>query len=309
VTGTSFGGVTAYASNLQYRAWGALKHLDYGNARALDLAYDERLRPVSYSVPGLISKTYEYDARGHLTGRVSRRWGQEVSFWPQSQPYVNDRNAAWAYDVDGNLVDSDDVQYTYDDAGRKVATDGYWRDVAQTFDGDGLAVKAVDVRTYHDEFGPQQPATTTTGVYELRSTALGGRLVTELNETGAKRRTLVYMGESVLAWQQGTGAGSGSVRWEHGDAGGASFRMSTQGGAGVPDMAAELDPLGTNAGLSAPQPPRPSQLQVKMMFQSLHPGFGDRSVAKISACQHIEGGAYTLARLIVAKIFFATPPG
>ncbi len=35
ITGTSFAGVTQYASNIQYRAWNALKGMSYGNAKTL----------------------------------------------------------------------------------------------------------------------------------------------------------------------------------------------------------------------------------------------------------------------------------
>src|SRR6185369_8513102 len=44
VSGTSFGGVTQYASNLQYRAGGSLKHLDYGNGFAMTMNFNSRLQ-------------------------------------------------------------------------------------------------------------------------------------------------------------------------------------------------------------------------------------------------------------------------
>jgi YD repeat-containing protein len=64
VGGGNFANVSTYASNLQYRAWGALKSLDYGNSRSLSLTYNSRLQPASYTVPGVMSKTYDYRADG-----------------------------------------------------------------------------------------------------------------------------------------------------------------------------------------------------------------------------------------------------
>ncbi len=66
VTGSSFGGVTTYASGTQYRAWGGLKHLNYGNTRTLNATYNSRLQPASFNIPGVMSKTYDYFADGQL---------------------------------------------------------------------------------------------------------------------------------------------------------------------------------------------------------------------------------------------------
>ena len=64
VTGAGFGNVTQYASQLQYRAWGALKGETYGNGRTLTASYNARLQPAQYTVNGVISLTYQYLADG-----------------------------------------------------------------------------------------------------------------------------------------------------------------------------------------------------------------------------------------------------
>jgi hypothetical protein len=67
VTGSAFQpGVTTYASDFKYRAWGGLKELTYGNGKTLSLTYDANLRPSTFTIPNVISKTYNYYADGSL---------------------------------------------------------------------------------------------------------------------------------------------------------------------------------------------------------------------------------------------------
>lgn len=73
VGGTSFGNVTEYAKNPQYRAWGALKHLDYGNGFDIDVTYNNRLQAATFNLdntgdsnPATFDKTYEYYNDGML---------------------------------------------------------------------------------------------------------------------------------------------------------------------------------------------------------------------------------------------------
>lgn len=112
-------------------------------------------------------------------------------------------------------------------------------------DGDGQSVESSE--TVYDETGTIPTVKTT---HYVRSSVLGGAVVTELNQAGQKQRTLVYQGGAVLAWQQVSGSGTESVAWEHRDAGGASFRMTgavmAQGGP------AEMDPLNANTGPTNP---------------------------------------------------------
>ncbi len=66
ITGPSFAGVTSYLSGLQYRAWGAVRHANYGNGKTSDATYNNRMQAASFQIPGLISKTYDYYADGVL---------------------------------------------------------------------------------------------------------------------------------------------------------------------------------------------------------------------------------------------------
>ena len=115
--------MTSYASNAQYRAWGALKHLNYGNGKAIDATYNNRLQTATFSVSGLMSKSYQYYADGALrfssestshtwdrfysydhTGRVKEAFsGAEARFegLTNSRPY----RETFTYDAMGHLTD------------------------------------------------------------------------------------------------------------------------------------------------------------------------------------------------------------
>jgi YD repeat-containing protein len=66
VTGANFASVSSYASGMQYRAWGALKSLTYGNSKTLALGYDRNLNVTNYEIPGVMKKGYQYYDDGRL---------------------------------------------------------------------------------------------------------------------------------------------------------------------------------------------------------------------------------------------------
>lgn len=89
------------------------------------------------------------------------------------------------------------------------------------------------------------------------------RLITELNQSGQKARTFVYQGREILAWQQQNGT-TETMAWEHRDPSQASVRG---------DVAAELEPMGSNAGVFNPFPhnsTRPPLTEART-----YPGFAD----------------------------------
>jgi YD repeat-containing protein len=96
---TSFGGITNYASNAQYRAWGALKHIVAGSGYQTDLTYDIRQQVSTFivdnpndSAPAIFNKGYEYYSDGRLS--------------------LSDENVAFQ--------DKFDKSFNYDHAGRVV---------------------------------------------------------------------------------------------------------------------------------------------------------------------------------------------
>ncbi|HLG15762.1 MAG TPA: hypothetical protein VJH03_14845, partial [Blastocatellia bacterium] len=116
-------------------------------------------------------------------------------FWsftplPTTATYANDRNPAWQYDAAGNVVHAVEnftniSDSTYDAAGEMInssqTSDGRTATISQTYDGDGQPAKRIEQRPSH-----------TSTIYYVRSSLLGGQVVTELNAQGQKTRGYVY---------------------------------------------------------------------------------------------------------------------
>lgn len=66
ISGASFAGITSYLSGLQYRAWGAVRHANYGSGFTSDATYNNRMKAASFLIPTVMSKTYDYYADGSL---------------------------------------------------------------------------------------------------------------------------------------------------------------------------------------------------------------------------------------------------
>jgi hypothetical protein len=194
-------------------------------------------------------ETFGYDALGHLTARANDIWRDSFTI---ADSYLNNRHPDWSYDADGNLLAGADSSYTYDAMGeiRTVASFVPVSSTTRGLDGAGQQVKT-DETAYNE----QTQSSTTTTKYYLHSSVLGGQVLTEIDADGAKLRTFVYAGGSVLAWQVQQGTVQ-RVVWEHRDPSDASFRTTDP--SGYPwghadeEEAAELDPTGGNAGLIAP---------------------------------------------------------
>jgi YD repeat-containing protein len=58
VTGSSFAGVTNYATGFQYRAWGQPKHVAYGDSFYADIGYDVQMKVTSFNIPGVLGANY-----------------------------------------------------------------------------------------------------------------------------------------------------------------------------------------------------------------------------------------------------------
>jgi YD repeat-containing protein len=96
VDGSGYGNFSWFASNIQYRAWGGLKHLGYQNNVSLDQQHDGRMRLTRYA---LSSPNY-----GEL-------WLNRA----QNYQYYNDSSVKFMGDEADNRFDR---AYGYDQAGQ-----------------------------------------------------------------------------------------------------------------------------------------------------------------------------------------------
>ncbi|MGB7208366.1 MAG: VCBS repeat-containing protein [Pyrinomonadaceae bacterium] len=147
VGGTAYAGVTSYASNNQYRAFGAVKQLTYGNQTTATMTYNNRLQPMSYRLndatqtlfgkdyfyttgsnndnDGLIKKSVHFDATMTTTEQAKRN--QVNTYDAQGRiktsetgeegltPFGNYRNGpyqqSYSYNAFGNLTGKDDRDF------------------------------------------------------------------------------------------------------------------------------------------------------------------------------------------------------
>jgi RHS repeat-associated protein len=107
VSGSGYAGVSNYANNISYRAFGAIKGMNYGDSKSLSAAYDTRLRTTMMNVSGVLGYKYYYDDFNEHTGRVT--FAQDISQWDSS---LNRTQTASPLDR----------SYEYDNLGRLVFT-------------------------------------------------------------------------------------------------------------------------------------------------------------------------------------------
>jgi len=110
VTGTGLG-ASQYLSSTQYRAWGGVKALTYGNSTTLSLSYNNRTQLTHYSVGGV---------RSYASASIQPEGGDFQYYADGRVKFASDlRTDATAYGLH-------DRAYSYDHAARlKEAYSGY----------------------------------------------------------------------------------------------------------------------------------------------------------------------------------------
>jgi hypothetical protein len=353
VTGSTYAGVSHYATGMQYRAFGGLKSLNYGNNLGLTQGFDTRQRltglqvgsqlssafqyyddgqirfakdntnPVmdrayDYDLAGRLSEglsggeardfvngtqgseadgiyrqSYRYDVWDNLTGRPLNRFWSGGS--PFSTSFVNDRENGSYYDAEGNVLSDrmDDRTRKYDAAGQQVQTreqsqsspgslgtggggggvtpsgedstnaESPWMDapipegghyttttltITQSYDGDNRQTKRVEKKVSSTPF--YQPVTTERADYYVRSSVLGGKVITELNSAGNKTKTYVYASGEIIAEQQLYYGGEQTLTWKQSNpVTGTEAEQHTSNGM---NYKKEYDPFGRELGESDP---------------------------------------------------------
>ena len=71
VGGSGYANVTSYADSITYRAFGAVKQMNFGDTKSLSTSYDRRMRATKWDVPGVLGYKYYYDDFGEHAGRVT----------------------------------------------------------------------------------------------------------------------------------------------------------------------------------------------------------------------------------------------
>ncbi len=249
-------------------------------------------------------QSYAFDAFGNLTGSTSLHWGEtswDGQDFDQVFDYENNRidETFWTYDDDGrntrSVTATDDINRTFDAAGRLKRTLSYHVDTRTYHDGEGKEIKRrTDAR---NESGVWEAQPTK---YYIRSSVLGGRVVSDVWANGKKHRSYVKGIGSQTAVQSAYASEAGTlnevVLFEFSDASGMSYRTTNKlgehaatgdGGEGSP---IETDPLGGNVGtytpfltLVVPFDPEYPELQTynngyspASNFSSLYATFGSR---------------------------------
>jgi YD repeat-containing protein len=183
ITGSSFGGITQYTSQLKYRSWGAIKQAHYGDSndpRSLSIQYSARLLPSSFTVSGLINKSYQYRADGslqysqdHLDARFDRSYSYDhIGRITQALSGIEARGGQSSTGQDRPYKET----FTYDALSHLTArTTGNWTqnysmtdayqndrnvDSAYTYDTDGRPLLSPDIQYTYDASGRISTVTT-----------------------------------------------------------------------------------------------------------------------------------------------------
>jgi RHS repeat-associated protein len=198
------------------------------------------------TMDGPYSQGYVYDQWGNMTQRYG--WGGEVhgttagntnylNYYYQTSSggpnygQINNQRSGFGYDAAGNLTWDGGQSFQYDVTGQQTSASygGYY--LNQYYDGDGL-------RVAKDDNGAV--------TYYLRSTLLGGQVVSEFNSGGGWMRGYVYQSNGLLAILQ-----NGTIYWNHEDPVTKSKRITDSSGNVY--SAVESDPFGADTNRSGNQ--------------------------------------------------------
>lgn len=235
---------------------------------------------------GPYRQTYNYDVWGNLTSRDYRLWTKQL---PDTATYTNNRRQYFNYDNAGNVTFDPTSPlfgkyFSYDVVNRNtVFTAGRVgggqtghdtmpdREITQQYDGAGIPLKRVEIQrieTYVNG-GPQTNiSTTTTTTYYLRSSVMGGTVVTEIDAQANKTKGYIDVQGIRLAEQRQLPTNS-FIEWRQTNPVTSNWLETLPSGDAF--KKAEHDPFGAEVGthnfyLDDPEPTYPEIKQGEPLY-------------------------------------------
>lgn len=229
VTGTSFGGVTSYANNPEYRAWGGLKEVDYASGIHLELGYNNRLQASSYDLEtsgqtAIINKSFSYytdgklkysqdhvnpifdrlntyNHRGFIKEGFSGGEARAETVAEANREFALPYKQTFAFDAFGHLTESNNMHWgvtywqgqdfnqAYEFENNRVQLTGW------TYDSDGRLTASGDKQNTHDAAGK---------LIRTLSTLVDSRTSYDGDGRETKRQSDIYSDETAVWTAQPT---------------------------------------------------------------------------------------------------------
>jgi YD repeat-containing protein len=314
------------ASAISYRASGAMKHMLYGDNSTMDVTFNPRLQPATFTIPGKISKTYAYHADGALRfssdaldHRFDRSYGYDQAGrmtnalsgaeargegTTTNRPY----NQSYGFDAFGHMSQRTQKTWWTADATFSQSFVNNRR-VGWTHDANGRVVDAGDVYAYDAagriNFLETSSLTTATMSYDANGqqvktieTWVDENLETQ-SETKYYVRSTLLGGQVVneideygALWRTFVYAGPAVFGWLWHTYSGAmmTWEQRDPSGATVRGIGEqELDPLGADAGTVANTVP-PTERALVPYHSSYNPSHPNYTYSLDGIREPLEGG-------------------
>jgi YD repeat-containing protein len=189
VTGSSFAGVTNYATGFQYRAWGQPKYLDYGDSFHADIGYNARMSVNSFNIPGVLGANYTLNEDGRIRSVDS---------------LIDSRlNRGFSWDHMGRIIGSGagapgnpnqfSQSYEYDEYGHTTSRSGwYWLSFTNTMSATYSRERAVS--STERDHGPNPPTFNRSFQYDAmgNTTGVTTEVVPWVGQPSTSTETRVY---------------------------------------------------------------------------------------------------------------------
>src|SRR3984893_15440076 len=104
VGGSSYGGVTSYASGVQYRAWGAVKSASLGNNSGETITYNSRLQPAQFRLTSGASNLLREDYTFYDDGKLKHLADLDDTTGTHAPETIRYMSRGYSYDHAGRVT-------------------------------------------------------------------------------------------------------------------------------------------------------------------------------------------------------------